>query len=167
MGDPSEMRAKLARLASELAPERIMIDTLGSEISDRAQALTADAGDAPALAYLAVKVHRYYTGIENALERIERVFGSGPSGGEWHLELLNGSALDLAGVRPPILPAHLIAPLREILRFRHFFRHAYAVELDAARLKRVAEIVRDVHPGIASSLGRFAEFIDSAAAALG
>jgi hypothetical protein len=162
MAEPSEMRARLARLASELAVDRGMIGALGSAISSGHSSLTADAGNGPALAYVAVQIHRYYTGIENALERIERVFGSIPSGGEWHTELLNGSALDIPGVRPPILAPHLTEPLREVLRFRHFFRHAYAVELDAAKLRRVGAIVGTVHRDVMASLEHFAAFLSAA-----
>jgi hypothetical protein len=147
MAEPSEMRGRLARLGSELAADQAMIATLGAEISAKLGSLTADGGDGRALAYLAVQLHRYYTALVSAVERIERVFGSGPSGGDWHVELLQ---------------AALIAPLREVLRFRHFFRHAYAVDLDAAKLARVGEIVSTTHPDVVTSLGAFAAFMAGA-----
>jgi hypothetical protein len=166
MAEPSEMRGRLARLGSELSADHSMIAALGQEISAKFGLLTADPGDGRALAYLAVQLHRYYTSLESALERIERVFGSGPSGGDWHVELLNGAALDVPGVRPPILDPRLISPLREVLRFRHFFRHAYAVELDAAKLARVGEIVSAAQPGVVASLTAFSRFITDARDAL-
>lgn len=166
MAEHSEMRARLARLGSELAADTATIDALGVEISEKADALTRDPRAGPELAYLAVRIHRYYTGIETAIERIERVFGSGPSGGDWHLELLTGAALDIPDVRPAILASELMQPLRELLRFRHFFRHAYAVELDAAKLRRLGDIVRDVHPEVRASFERFSEFVSRAGNAL-
>jgi hypothetical protein len=125
------MRARVARLRAELAPDREILETLGGLIADRAPHLAA--ADPATVALTATYVHRYYTALESTLQRIERTFAAEPSGGDWHLELLRGATLDLPGVRPPVLPAALLGDLREMLRFRHFFRHAYAV-VSAAKL---------------------------------
>lgn len=166
MADASDMRGRLARLASELAADREAIRRLGRETAACAGSVTPKTTDPAALALLALDIHRWYTGLESALERIERTFGSLPSGGDWHLELLGGAALDIAGVRPPILPATLTPRLREVLRFRHFFRHAYAVELDAEKLLGVAYHVVDTDEAVNAALTEFAEFVTRAAAAL-
>jgi hypothetical protein len=42
MAEQSEMRARLARLASELETERSMIRALGADISSKSAPLTAD-----------------------------------------------------------------------------------------------------------------------------
>jgi hypothetical protein len=166
MPEASDMRGRLARLASELAADREAILRLGRDTAACAGSVTPATTDPAALALLAVDIHRWYTGLESALERIERTFGSLPSGGDWHLELLAGASLDIAGVRPPILPAKLNPSLREVLRFRHFFRHAYAVELDARKLLGVASHVVGAHGAVDAALADFAEFVSRAAAAL-
>ena len=160
------MRGRLARLASELAADRSTIAKLGQDTKSCASSITPTTTDPAALALLAVDIHRWYTGLETALERVERTFGSLPSGGDWHFELLCGAALDIAGVRPPILPAAVIGPLREVLRFRHFFRHAYAVELDAQRLLSVAAFLVATHQAVDAALAAFSDFVARAAAAL-
>lgn len=40
----------------------------------------------------------------------------------------------------------------ELLRFRHFLRNAYRVELDWAKLARNAERVAQLHPGAVASI---------------
>lgn len=48
-------------------------------------------------------------------------------------------ALDIEAVRPRVLSNDSLRGLRRLLAFRHFFRHAYAVSLEAPKL----EILRD------------------------
>ncbi|MEN9800713.1 MAG: hypothetical protein RL653_4410 [Pseudomonadota bacterium] len=80
-------------------------------------------------------LHHAYGSIESALARISRhVEGEEPSGGHWHQELLEAAALDIPGIRPALLSGESLVALRELLASRHFFRHGYAVTLDAARL---------------------------------
>jgi hypothetical protein len=67
--------------------------------------LELSRSDPGALAQAAVALHHGYGAIESALERVARsIEGSLPTGRDWHLA------------------------------FRHFFRHAYAVSLEAPRL---------------------------------
>ena len=61
-------------------------------------------------------------------ETLERV------GASWHTALLADAALALPGLRPPIFPAEAHSDWDALLRFRHFLRHAYVVDLDASRL---------------------------------
>lgn len=159
------MRARLVRLQAEIAPDRVVIEALGRGIAAGANRLAAE--EAPNLALAAVHIHRYYTAIEGMLQRIERTFGSEPTGGDWHLELLRGAILDLPGVRPPVLPRSAIGPLREVLRFRHFFRHAYAIELDGAKLAVVAAQVAGVRVEVDAAFATFDDFLAKLVDALG
>ncbi len=83
-----------------------------------------------------------YGAIESALERIARTIeGSVPAGRDWNVALLEGMALEIEGVRPPVLSPTSLALLRRLLAFRHFFRHAYAATLD---LRRLADLRLDM-----------------------
>lgn len=155
MADPSVMKARLARLQAELGPDLAVIARLGTEIV----ASSPPPADEAQLALAAVRLHRYYTAIETALERIERLFAALPAGPEWHSELLDGAALELPGVRPAILLPSTVAELRELLKFRHFFRHAYAVELDRGKLAQLAGNVARARGQVDASLGASASLI--------
>ena len=164
MAEPSQARARLVRLAAEIAQDRPTLAALGDAIAVAAPQLGSAAP--PTLAFCAMQIHRWYTALETMLQRIERAFGAEPDGGDWHVELLRGAALDLPGVRPPVLPAKLVSPLREVLRFRHFFRHAYAVELDGAKLVNVAHHIAVVSPDVDASLADFEAIVRQLASAL-
>jgi hypothetical protein len=160
-----DARGKLVRLRVELERERDILRALSEETAKYAPRLRELDVEAPILAYVGVELHRYYTCLENILVRIERVFGVERAGGDWHLELLQGSALDLPGVRPAILPEAHLGELRELMRFRHFFRHAYAVALDRRKLVAVVGDFVRVADVVDQSLALFARFLDESAAA--
>jgi hypothetical protein len=160
------MLGRLLRLRAELAHDRKALGAIGEQLARELPRLAAGA-DRAAHAVVAVDVHRYYTGLESALERVERTFASVPGGGDWHLELLRGAALDIAGARPRILAPEITEALVDVLRFRHFFRHAYLVELDGDKLNRVATRLVSMTAAIDADLERFETFLAEAAAALG
>jgi hypothetical protein len=70
-------------------------------------------------------------------------------------------ALELAGVRAPVLRRETSARLLPYLRFRHFVRHAYAVEFDPEKLRALVVPLPDVQrllsediEGFLADLGR-------------
>ncbi len=108
-------------------------------------------------AFLALKLHAWYTALETILERIARVIeGAPPSGPSSHRDLLRGMTLPLADVRPRVIAPARLGDLAELLGFRHFVRHAYAVSLDEAELRAHASRVARVQSGIESDLAVFA-----------
>ncbi|MCC6624196.1 MAG: hypothetical protein IT385_23295 [Deltaproteobacteria bacterium] len=159
-------RGRLARLAQELAQERAVADRIAATCTlDAAHLLTTTAPDElrARTAVVALGLHRWYSAIESMLERVERVFGTLPSGPDWHAELLSGAAFEIPEVRPAIVPTAHVDRLRELLRFRHFLRHAYAVELDAAKLRILADDVTAVHADVSRSIAAFEAFLIAAA----
>lgn len=110
----------------------------------------------PWLAYTAVALHAWYCALESAIERVARAIDeSVPQGDFSHRELLSQAMTDIPGIRPPVLPAGLTGDLVAVLAFRHFFRHAYAVDLDFAKLRRELDRVLRVHPNVEGALDRF------------
>lgn len=154
---------RLRLLAAEIRRDADVLDRVGAAIDKDAVALVDHPDERPLAAVLAVDLHRWYTGFEAVIERVERFFDLVPSGAEWHGELLSGALLDVPGVRPPIMNASREAGLRDLLRFRHFFRHAYVVELDSTKLVAVAGSHTAVGAASVNDLRHFAAVLDAMA----
>jgi hypothetical protein len=69
--------------------------------------------------------------------------------------LLAQMFLPMPGLRPAVLPEELRPALRELLGFRHLFRHAYATPLDLQRLRELANHFHRVMPEAARALEAF------------
>ena len=124
---------------------------------------TPPGPDRPWLAMVAVALHGWYTGLETALERIARAIDqSVPAGENWHRDLLSQCTAEIPSVRPAVLPRVLHHDLVELLEFRHFFRHAYGVNLDPGRLRDNVDRLIRVSPGVAAALDAFDGFLRTA-----
>ena len=123
--------ADLRVLVAEIRDDLAAIERLAERLAD--VKLRAAAGsEPPPLEVMAAAgyLHHLYTGMESIHERIvTRVEGAVPSGERWHQELLTRVGVDVAGVRPAVLRPETRAQLARLLRFRHFFRHAYRIDL--------------------------------------
>ena len=86
------------------------------------------------LAGVSTLVHNFYNGIENILKQILKVRDiTLPQGGAWHKELLN------LAVREQVVASSTRDYLGEYLAFRHFFIHAYALDLYPAKMEPLVE----------------------------
>lgn len=86
------------------------------------------------LAGVAALIHSFYNGIENILKQAVREKGSKlPQGDTWHRDLV-----ELA-LTQGIISKETSEALKGYLAFRHFFSHAYAIELDPARIVPLVE----------------------------
>lgn len=174
MADGRSTRARLLRLTVELSQERLVAESIAAQArSDAARLRTLGGTKADpdelhrgTLAVLAVGLHRWYSALESMLERVERTFGTMPTGADWHTDLLVGATLEIPEVRPPLLPAEHLEALRNLLKFRHFFRHAYAVELDKSRLLIVADDLEAAAGPVHGAIRHFETFLTTAAHAL-
>jgi hypothetical protein len=153
---PPEERTvvELRRLVRDNEADAVVLDGLQAEIvavCNRPGSLAPEGA-----AYLAVKLHAWYTAFESILERIARVVEGGlPGGPAYHQDLLRGMTLPLVDVRPAVITPARLPDLSELLAFRHFFRHAYAVSLDETELRRHAGRLQRLHPGIRQDLRIF------------
>jgi len=103
-------------------------------------------------------LHDFYNGIENIFRRIAVQLGEGlPRGEYWHIDLLNQMTIQQEGKRRAVIDEPLRALLKEYLDFRHFFRHAYGLTLDWAKIRLLAEGMRESFEKLRTQLGVFFE----------
>jgi hypothetical protein len=105
----SPLDVRVAKLVDEISRDWAAVEAH----LQRAQSVDPKAGD-PEAALVALSLDHAYQGFETLMVRIERVLG-----------LPERTGADA-----------VTADWEELLRFRHFLRHAYTVGLDAERLQR-------------------------------
>lgn len=155
--------AELSRLASELERDREAMSRCSDDARATLAAIEAGTDDRSARIVGAVALHAWYTGLETALERAARVIDrSVPSGPASHRDLLSQSMSDLPSLRPRILDRALESDLLSLLSFRHFFRHAYGVELDRDKLRVELERLVRIEPAVAAALDAWRAHLDAA-----
>lgn len=159
------VRAALARLRHEIAADREAMRARADEARDVLERWDREGTpDRPLLLVVAVALHAWYTGLEAALERIARdIDREVPAGEASHRDLLSQAMTDIDGVRPAVLPDSLSRDLTSLLGFRHFFRHAYGVDLDTDKLRLEVERLLRVAPEVESALDRIDGFLRAAA----
>jgi hypothetical protein len=154
------MSPKLQRLRAELASDLRAFKARVGEMALLPPLTNADRG---ALAEAAIALHHAYGAVESALSRIARSVDAGlPEGPDWHQALLSVMALEIDRVRPAVLSAETRDLAQRLLGFRHFFRHAYAVDLDGERLERLRRDAALLLPLLEKDLAQFDQFLDGA-----
>lgn len=152
------MSPRLQRLRAEIASDLRAFRSRVEELAALPTLIDADRGP---MAEAAVALHHAYGAVESALSRIARSVDAGlPEGPDWHQALLQVMALEIDRVRPAVLSADARDLLQRLLGFRHFFRHAYAVDLDGDRLERLRRDAAALLPLLEKDLARFDQFLD-------
>jgi hypothetical protein len=131
----SPLDARVAVLVAELRRE------WGQVTAHLAKARSADpASGEPEAALVALALDHAYQAFETLLVRLERALGLPErTGAGWHAQLLLDAGLPVGGLRPAAYPPETASDWDALRRFRHFLRHAYAVELDPEKLRANVE----------------------------
>ncbi|RLB47438.1 MAG: hypothetical protein DRJ42_25385 [Deltaproteobacteria bacterium] len=155
------MNGAVQRLRAEVQSDRRAIDALVAELRELGLGPAASAGD---LARAAVALHHAYSAFESIMLRVARQLeGEPPDGPDWHLTLLESMGLALEGIRDPLWSSRVIAGLRRLMAFRHFFRHAYTVPLDGERLSELREGLLEIHAIASEDLDHLDAFLQALA----
>lgn len=158
------MTAKIQRLRAEIRNDRDAIEERIEQLRELDPGPASDPGDKALAAWA---LHHVYSAIEAILERVMRtVEGDLPAGPEYHRALLDSAALELDGIRPALLSRQTVEQLHELRSFRHFVRHAYAVELDGRRLEDLRQIAVGFFPDLERELDRLDEWLASISEAI-
>lgn len=157
--------------AARLAALMVAVDRATAALDIHAASLAAahpgtDATPSPQdLAYLGVQVSAWYNALEDFFGRVQLAFGETVGSAQgWHMELLNQMLSPLPHFRPAILDGALRPQLADVLKFRHFLRHAYAVQLSWDKLQRPVDAVIGSHPLVVTSLARFRVHLEASLA---
>lgn len=149
----SPLDARTARLLSDIRRDWQQVKAH----LERGRTVNAESG-APQQALIALSLDHAYQAFETLLVRLERALGLPErDGSTWHAQILFESGEPLEGLRPAVYPSSAARDWDELLRFRHFFRHAYVVELDpaklAANMDRLERAVGATDPYVAALIG--------------
>jgi len=104
------------------------------------------------LAGVATILHNFYNGMENILKLLLKEKNIPlPEGVSWHKELLK------LAVQHKIISESTMFKLGEYLAFRHFFSHAYALDLYAEKLEPLVENIRETYSDFKKDILYFLE----------
>ena len=124
---PDTLRQKISYELNLINRENEVVSLLKKKQSN------ADLDDIE-LRALASSLHAIYNGIEKILIFILNNQGTKPdSPGSWHSKLLKSAMIE------GIISVELENRLRDLMGFRHFFRHAYGFMLDKELLLPLLE----------------------------
>ena len=86
------------------------------------------------LAGCAALLHNFYNGVENIFKQLHKKNNIPlPQGNAWHKELLHSA------YENKIISNNIEDYLKPFLAFRHFFSHAYALDLHPEKLEYLVE----------------------------
>jgi hypothetical protein len=109
---------------------------------------------------VAYHLHHLYTAFENIFLNIATTFENEiKEADRWHTELLDRMTLDLMPLRPRLFDDATYDTLDELRRFRHVFRHAYRIQLDAERLQLVLKKANRLKFLYKAQIDQFLEFV--------
>ena len=135
-------------LDAELQARCREVDRIANRIEERRR--TFDRESASEVDSLAYQLHNLYSAFEQLFDEVARFFENRIDEARYHADLIRRMQLEIRGIRPALLSEATASGLDELRRFRHLFRHAYATDLEPAKVAKLAAKT----PGIRSAFGQ-------------
>jgi len=143
--------AELVILETELAAQAREIERIYERIEERARLRTASGTES-----LSYQLHNLYSAFEELFEIVARTFENHLAGNAgYHVELLRRMNVAVEGVRPAIVQDELLPFFDSLRSFRHFFRDAYAHEIDRRKVVPVLADARRIRAEYPKMVDRF------------
>jgi len=137
----------MVKLKEKIEAEYENIDKLISELPEKDKLPFLQFLE---LAGVATLLHNFYNGIENILKlSLKEKNVPLPEGESWHKDLL------MLAVDNEIISEKTMMKLGEYLAFRHFFSHAYALDLYADKLEPLVEKIKEVYSDFKKDISKF------------
>jgi hypothetical protein len=128
-------KEKLILLKGEIQGQSREIEKIYAKIEER-----KTRRDIVNLESLAYQLHNLYCAFEDLFRIVADNFENYiEERRKYHRELLWRMSISIEGVRPALLSNESLKLLDSLRAFRHFFRHAYAYELDPKKVNIVLE----------------------------
>lgn len=137
----------MADLSQKILAEFENIDEILEELPDASNLSSLSTLE---LAGVAALIHNFYNGIENILKQISLYQNIPlPSGHSWHKELIEISVIQ------KIISEDCKSDLGKYLAFRHFFSHAYALDLYPNKMEPLVNNSKKVYSNFKYEIKRF------------
>jgi hypothetical protein len=150
----------LSLLTSEIVNQVEQIKLVYDKLLERDALI--ERGEPVVFEGAAFHIHNYYSAVEDLLKIVAATFENNiADASRWHSELVDRMVMNVEGVRPRFLSSATAALLHRIRSFRHFFRHAYRVDLDGAEIQINVERVKQVHPLLLADVNSFLKTLSS------
>lgn len=104
-------------------------------------------------------LNQLYSGYERVLEAIAEVFGNSVEGAARHKGLLERMRIHVKGLRPAVVGDAAFGCLDELRAFRHFFRHAYDLDLQPEKVELVVNKALRLEELWANDTRQFTQFL--------
>jgi hypothetical protein len=105
---------------------------------------------------LTLYLENLYMGVERVLSLIaQEVDKIVPSGGSWHLQLLQQMVIEVPSVRPAVISQETYEKLNEFRGFRHVARNLYAYDLEPGRVIELAKKLNQCHESFITDMESF------------
>ncbi|MBI5025848.1 MAG: hypothetical protein HZC12_03785 [Nitrospirae bacterium] len=155
-------REEILTFIAEIEEELSNISLLRDEIKIAARKLkkTSKNEREYIIESLALKLHNFYTACERIFEKVAgEINGRIPQSLDWHKRLLKNMALDIKGLRPPVLSSATERQLEEYLKFRHLVRSIYGFELEETKMSPLIKGIDKVTGAFLKDIERFISFL--------
>ena len=153
------MKERILVLKSDLLNDINKIEKIFDRF-DRAYDSFLNINEYSRLVESAFYVNQIYSGFERILKNVAVIFENSIVDLDWHKSLLEKMALNIEGIRPSVISIKTSSLLNELRGFRHFFRHAYDVDIDKRKFGIVADSIIELENLYKSDFEKFIQFLD-------